>query len=155
MDFNTRLMLNGKTIYLIESKDDSIGKKLLNHLLKFSQEFVMNDDGSKFKKQLSKWDISQDKTFGRFWHFKINLESKKIMPKVFDYYLNKKWGHWFWSIKGKEFTIEYQECGDEAYYEENMIENPQGLRTIYNDFKIEAKGDSLKIIKEIISKYQK
>ena len=155
MDFNTRLMLNGKTIYLIESKDDSIGKKLLNNLLKFSQEFVMNDDGSKFKKQLSKWDISQDKTFGRFWHFKINLESKKIMPKVFDYYLNKEWGHWFWSLKGKDFTIEYQECGDEITYPEMNIEGPNGKMSIYNDFKVEARGDSLKIIKEIISKYQK
>jgi len=155
MDLNTKFLINGTIIYLAEPKDKSIGQNLFNDLLEFSQEFIMNDDGSKFKKQLSKFDVSPDKTFGRFWHFKINSESKKILPTIFDYYLNKKWGHWFWSIKGKEFTIEYQECGDEAYYEENMIENPQGLRTIYNDFKIEAKGDSLKIIKEIISKYQK
>jgi len=155
MDFNTRLILNEKTIYLTEPKEDSIGQKLFEHLLEFSQEFIMNDDGSNFKKQLSKFDISKDKNIGRFWHFKIDLESKKIMPKVFDYYLNNEWGHWFWSLKGKDFTIEYQECGEESYYEESMIENPKGIKTIYNDFKVEAKGESLKIIKELISRYQK
>ncbi len=151
MDLNTKFSINGKIIYLVEPKDESIGQNLFNSLLEFSQEFVMNDDGGKFKKQLSKWDISQDKTFGRFWHFKINLESKKIMPKVFDYYLN--WGHWFWSLKGKDFKIEYQECGDEITYPEMSIEGPNGKMSIYYDFKVEARGDSLKIIKEVIDRY--
>jgi len=155
MDFNTRLILNGKTIYFMEPKNDSIGKKLFNHLLEFSQEFIMNDDGSKFKKQLSKFDISQDKNLGRFWHFKINSESKKILPTIFDYYLNKKWGHWLWFLKSKDFTIEYQECGDEITYPEMNIEGPNGKMSIYNDFKIEAKKDALKIINELIRRYPK
>jgi hypothetical protein len=155
MDLNTKFSINKKIIYLAEPKDKSIGQNLFNSLLEFSQEFIMNDDGSKFKKQLSKFEVSSDKTFGRFWHFKINSESKKILPTTFDYYLNKEWGHWFWSLKGKDFTIEYQECGDEITYPEMNIEGPNGKMSIYNDFKVEAREDSLKIIKEIISKYQK
>ena len=153
MDFNTKVTINGRKIYLVEAKDKSIGQELFFNLLDFSNEFIMNDDGSKFSKKLSKFDISPNKETGNIWQFKIDSESKKIMPKVFDYYLNKEWGHWFWALKGKDFTIEYRECGDESYYEEFMLENEQGKKTIYNDFKIKSKGNSLKIVKDVINNF--
>ena len=151
MGFNTKLEINRKIIYLIEPKGKSIGQILFNNLIEFSQKFIMNDDGNKFKKQLFKFDISQDKKFGRYWDFKINSDSKKILPKVFNHYLNNKLGHWFWSLKGADFSLEYQECGDEEYSEEDLkAKSPK----VYNDFKIKAKGNSLKLIKRIIKNYK-
>jgi hypothetical protein len=150
MQANTRVNLNGKRIFLQEIEAKSIMWRLFSKLVEPSEEFMMNDDGGKFKKQLSKFDISEDKVFGRFWNFKVNGESKILLKKVFEYYAEKLWGHWAWSLKGKDFIVEYQECGDPIQKDSY---DPEGEESIYNDFKINAKGDPLKKIKEILEKY--
>lgn len=142
---NTKITLNKHVIYYHEPKEANIGKNILNELIDLSEEFILNDDGGKLKKKLSKFDISKDKKFGRFWTFKVNKESKDLIIKAFEQY--QTFGHLMWTLIGKDFVIEYEEAGDEIETKNNDEDG------VYNKFRITAKGEPLKKIQRIIDEY--
>jgi hypothetical protein len=112
MEPNTRVKINGEVIYALERGDKNIVGELFQVLLNSAEEFVMNDDGGRYKQQMSRYLIAMDDT-GRFWHFKVEENSEELLKKIFEYYLNKEEGDWFWSLEGEDFVVRYQECGDE------------------------------------------
>jgi hypothetical protein len=149
VDFNTKIELNEKIIFVVEPKDKFIEKELFRLLLNKSNIFILNDDGDEggLKKELKEFDISQDKKFGHEWHFTINKKSKPIIKKLFEVNLTR--GHRKWTLQGKDFSSTYIEKGD-VY---DLIDGPSGPKTIYNHYIIKVKGKILEEINSILENY--
>jgi|SRR3989344_2490708 len=148
--YNVKISLNKKIFFISESKNKSIEIELFDILIKESQEFSINDDGTKYKKQLEKFDISPDKQFGNIWAFEANNNSRPILKKAIRQYAS--WGHLNWRLNGKDFSISYKECGDE-YHEEFMAEGPSGKNTINKIINIISNKNLLHKINSILDKY--
>ncbi len=150
MIYNVRIKLNGKVFFISEPKEKSIEIELFDLFLNGANEFSINDDGTKYRKKLEKFDISKDKQFGNVWTFKVNKNSKPILKKVIRQY--STWGHGKWILIGKDFSISYKECGDD-YYEDFMEDGPSGKNTIDKIIKITLKESLLPKINSLLDKY--
>lgn len=142
---NTKVELNKKALLVNENEVGRIVSDFFLLFIKDSQEFVMNDAGGKFEKELKEFDISKNNGFGHRWSFKVNSQSLPILLKTFDLYLKNNFGHWKWELKGKGFSIIYEECGDEYSGEEEPI---------YNSFKIDSKEEITRQINALLGKYK-
>lgn len=148
--YNVKINLNNKIFFISEPKDKPIEAELFDSFIGESKKLSMNDDGAKYSKKLERFDISQDKKLGHVWTFKINNLSLPILKKTIEQY--KSWGHLQWRLIGKNFSINYEECGDE-YHEEFMKEGPGGKNTIGKIINIKLTKEYLPKFNSIIDKY--
>lgn len=146
--YNTKVELNGRIIFLANS-DGELEEKLFYLFIKKADKFSLNDSGEEkgLKTELQPFDISQDKETGHQWDFLVNKKSLEIITKTFKRY--KTYAHIRWALLGKDFSLKYEECGDES----ELIDGPSGKETVNNLFKITAKEDALNKVGLILKAY--
>ncbi len=146
--YNTKIELNGQTIFLADSSGE-LEKKLFYLFINKADQFSLNDSGKDrgLRIELHPFDISSDKETGHEWTFKVNKKSKEVIIKTFKSY--RTYPHLRWALIGKSFFVDYKECGDDAW----LMDGPNGKETVNNFFKITVKNEALKMILAILKLY--
>jgi len=139
----TKIILNGKEI-LLEDSAQQLTLEFFDLLSKDLKELVINDDGGdEFKSKLKEFDISDDKTFGNDWHFAINEKSKPLLSEVLRTCTQKQWGHFRYSLIGKDFRIDFEDVSDE------VVEPEYAKEGIISLFEIKSSGSNLGLIESL------
>ncbi len=146
--YNTKVELNDQIIFLADSNGE-LEEKLFYLFINKADKFILNDSGKDrgLKTELQQFDISPDKETGHEWTFEVNKNSKEIIIKTFKSY--RTYPHLKWALIGKNFFVDYKECGDEAW----LMDGPNGKETVDNFFKIIAAKDGLKDILAVLNRY--
>ena len=140
----TKIILNKREI-LLEDSPQQLTLEFFDLLSRDLKELVINDEGGEeFKSQLKEFDISEDKTSGNDWHFVINEKSKPLLSEVLRTYTQKQWGHFRYSLVGKDFKIDFEDVSDEMVEPEYAEQGIKGL------FEIEASGNNLDLIESLL-----
>ena len=130
--------LNGKNLELNLGRDTNFDLRLFDLFIGKLEKASFNDDGENagFKKELRKFDISEDKQFGNEWTFSVSENSKDLLKRFIE--KHRYWNHAIWKLKGNDFSVSF-ESDDNAFREKVDSFSVSDNEIVWN---IDFKGNS-------------